>query len=451
MSSRLFTLLLVAAVVAGCTGGGGSGDGGEQAEQAEGAEEDPTTTTGEQGADGYSGHGAGSVSEATLAAYAPPPLDPALRAVVQAKLDLRTPNGELLTNDGGRMFFTWSITGSPQVWRLDGPKGFPVQLTGGEDRTSVVAVVPGADKIVVSRDRAGTENPGLFLQPAGGGPLEIVFDEDGVQASALFVSDDGKALYYRANDRRPESYTFYRYDIATGTSKVVFDEDGTWSVADHKGEDTLLLTKTIGSVDTEIYEFDLATKALVPIVGKGEGEEHFAAYGPGDDEVLVLTPKLGEYRRLYRLTDRVAGELVPITPELDHDVSYFTIDEARRRILYTVNEDGYTRLAAMDAASGTPIALPRLPEADHVYQGATTPNGRYTTVTVETARAPAATYVLDWQNGGLTEWHTVSMPETDPADFAVATLEHYVARDGTEIPMFVRRPPGCDDGGERAV
>ncbi|MGH9001080.1 MAG: alpha/beta hydrolase family protein, partial [Acidimicrobiia bacterium] len=42
-------------------------------------------------------------------------------------------------------------------------------------------------------------------------------------------------------------------------------------------------------------------------------------------------------------------------------------------------------------------------------------------------------------------------PETDPADFAVATLEHYVARDGTEIPMFVRRPPGCDDGGERAV
>ena len=38
-----------------------------------------------------------------------------------------------------------------------------------------------------------------------------------------------------------------------------------------------------------------------------------------------------------------------MTPELRWDVASFSIDRARSRILYQVNEGGLTRLAALDA------------------------------------------------------------------------------------------------------
>ena len=33
------------------------------------------------------------------------------------------------------MFFNWTVTGIYQIWKLDGARRFPMQLTGGEDMT----------------------------------------------------------------------------------------------------------------------------------------------------------------------------------------------------------------------------------------------------------------------------------------------------------------------------
>src|SRR5207302_7877813 len=72
-----------------------------------------------------------------LARYAPPPLPDELRRRVQAMFDVRSPGAGRLSPDGTRLFFNWSVTGSSQVWRIDGPQRFPVQLTGGQDPTSL--------------------------------------------------------------------------------------------------------------------------------------------------------------------------------------------------------------------------------------------------------------------------------------------------------------------------
>ena len=122
-------------------------------------------------------------------------------------------------------------------------------------------------------------------------------------------------------------------------------------------------------------------------------------------------------------------------------MSSFSVDEAKQRILYTVNEAGYTRLFALDARTLAPVALPTLPAgADHVYSGTTTRDGRFTTFGVETATAPRTSYVYDWNKEALTKWVVPSAPGMDTSTFSVATLEEYPARDGTMIPVFVRRP-----------
>src|SRR5688572_27131294 len=98
----------------------------------------------------YSGLGLASVSADELSRYAPPPLAPGAARRIQAMLDVRSPGSGMLTPDGSRMVFGWSVTGTPQVWRLDGPGRFPVQLTGGEDPTTIVDITPDGTTLVLS-------------------------------------------------------------------------------------------------------------------------------------------------------------------------------------------------------------------------------------------------------------------------------------------------------------
>src|SRR6202035_4609963 len=129
--------------------------------------------------------------------------------------------------------------------------------------------------------------------------------------------------------------------------------------------------------------------------------------------------------------------------EVQADVSSFDIDEKRARIVYTVNEAGYHRPHALDARTYKALALPRLPEADQVFFGPTTPDGRFTTLGVDDGRHPMQGYVVDWATGKLAQWHVPSTPEVDTTQCARAQLESYKAKDGTGIPVFVRRPAKC--------
>ncbi len=157
-------------------------------------------------APGYTGLGADSVTPEIIARFAPAPLPPEVSRRIQAMLDVRAAGTGYLTRDGKRMYATSAITGTAQVWRQDGPLAFPVQLTGGEDRTTVVGLSPDDRFLVVARDVGGEENPGLYLQDADGGALRVILHQPKVQASLQYITDDSRALYYTANDVDHGSY-----------------------------------------------------------------------------------------------------------------------------------------------------------------------------------------------------------------------------------------------------
>lgn len=388
----------------------------------------------------YSGHGAGSVPKEVLERFAPKAIDEDLARTIQAMLDVRAPGMGELAPDGKTLFFGWRVTGVPQVWRLDGPMSFPVQLTAGQDPTTLQAVTPDGKDLVLSRDRKGEENPGLYLQDARGGPLRLIQHKPGIQTRFQFVSEDGRWVYYSSNDKKPDSYALYRYDRTAARAEDVFAQDGIWYIADHK-PGRLLLGKAVGSNMAEYYELDEAAKSLRPLFGQGEREDYRARYGPGDGEVLVLTPRFGDFRRLYSWR---AGTFSALTAELGFDVSGFSIDEPRARVMYAVNEKGYTRARALDPRTRRELTVPGLPkDAVHVNWGSATPDGRFVTVGVDNGVEPFASYVLDWKSGALTRWHVGSAPEADLPRFVPAALESYPARDGTPIPAFVREPKSC--------
>lgn len=388
---------------------------------------------------GYSGLGAESVSAADIAKFAAPPLDPRLSRRIQTMLDVRGAGGGAMTNDGSRMYFNWRVTGTTQVWRQDGPMKLPAQLTGGEDNTSVSGLAPDGSYLTVARDIGGQENPGLYLLDPKGGPLKLIQHTPKVRTSLAYITDDSKTLYFSANDIKPDSYAFYRYDVRSGNRELVFDTPGLWQLADDRG-DKWLMVKNLGSAHQEVYEYDLRSKQLVPLLGQNEVEEYDVEYGAKPNQVLVLTNKPGEFSRLYALE---RGKLTAITPDVKFDVQSFAIDRARQRIYYTINEEGFSRLHVLDAKSLRPVALPKLPPADHVAVGGITRNGRFVQLVVSGAKLPPTAVSFDWQTRKATTWRVPEAPEVDVSTFAASTIESYPARDGTKIPMVVRRPAKC--------
>lgn len=387
----------------------------------------------------YSGLGAESVTAEEITKFAASSLDPKVSRRIQTMLDVRGAGGGKVSNKGNRQFFTWRVTGTAQVWRQDGAMKLPVQLTGGEDNTSVADVAPDDSFVVVSRDIGGQENPGLYLMKPDGGPLQVIQHTPKVQTHLAFIADDAKSVYFSANDIKADSYAIYRWDVATQKRELVFDTPGLWALADHRGNEWLLI-KNLGSTQQEVYSYDTTAKKLTPLLGQNEVEQYQAQFGAKAGQVLVMTNKIGDFQRVYTLEK---GKLTPITPEMKFDVESFGIDEARARIYYNVNENGFSKLHVLDAKSLKPVALPKLQQADFTSLGGVSRNGRYATFVVSGSQMPATPVVYDWQSKKVATWRVPETPEVDVSKFAKAALEFYPARDGTKIPMIVRRPAKC--------
>ena len=387
----------------------------------------------------YSGLGADSVTPDDIAHFAAPQLDAKITRSIQTMLDVRGAGSGALTRTGARMYFNWRVTGTTQVWRQDGAMKLPVELTGGEDNTSVAGIAPDDSFVVVSRDIGGQENPGLYLLAPSGGALKVIQHTPKVQTALGFISDDSKYLYFTANDIKSDSYAIYRYDVKAATRELMFDTPGLWEIADERGDDWLLI-KNLGSTQQEVYSYNVKTKALTPLLGQGEVEEYAAEFGAKPGQVLVRTNKLGEFQRVYSLE---AGKLTPISPDVKADVQSFAIDHARKRLYIMTNEDGYTKLAVLDARTLKPLVLPALPKADHTQVVGVSRDGRFAQLAVSGARLPQTVIVYDWPTKKVATWRVPDAPEVDVTKFANQTVETYPARDGTKIPMFVRRPTTC--------
>jgi protease II len=387
----------------------------------------------------YRGLGADSVDPAIVARFAPPPLPAELSRRIQRAMDLRGTAGGRVTRRGDRMVFTWMVTGVAQVWRLDAPLGFPVQLTAGEDRTELEDLSPDDRWLVVRRDAGGKEHDGLYVVDLDGGPLRAILHVPGVRARFGFISDDARFVYYTANDVQPQTLTLYRWEYATGKRERLLDQPGVWVPVDHRAGE-VLLAKALGSNRTELFSLDEVTRKLTPLLGQGETVRYEAMFGAAPGTLLVLHDNVGEFARLYTWK---AGVFTPISPAVPHDVDSFTIDAMRTRIVYTLNEHGYQRVHVLDARTYARQALPSLRVAENVRAGALARDGRFLALTVDGATLPSTTVVYDWERRKAVTWRLPSTPEVDASRFAKASLEYYPARDGTPIPMFVRRPASC--------
>lgn len=390
---------------------------------------------------GYQGHGGESISKEILEKYKPTAISGELSREIEGQHEIRSTSLGQITPDGKNMFFSWSVTGTRQIWKINGPKRFPVQMTGGENGTSLRDITNDGKYLILSRDKDGNEYPAIYLQSTEGGKLNLVFGKDKVKTSYMEQSSDGQYIYYRANDDKPTIWNLYKYHIKSGKKELFYQGKGYWYIVDLKDNGDMVLGHAISNVTSEYFLFNEFTKKLSPIVGQGESESYRVRFAKKKGTYFILTNKFSDFKRLYLFDGK---NYKAITPKANKDVTSFSVDKRFKRLLVTYNESGYYKMDAYHPSTLKKLKLPKFSKALHTYYGSTTYNSRFTTFGQSFHNKPRSSYVYDWKKKKLTQWTLPSSPEIDPSHYRPWSLEYYKAQDGTKIPMLVKRPVECE-------
>jgi dipeptidyl aminopeptidase/acylaminoacyl peptidase len=388
----------------------------------------------------YSGHGGESVSKEDLRKYAPKPIPKELTTEIESQLELRSTSLGQLTPDGKKLFFKWSVTGTQQVWKIDGPKSFPVQMTGGANATYLQDITEDGKWLIHSRDEDGDEYPALFLQSVNGGSLELLYGKSKVKVRYLDQTKDGKNIYFRANDIEPTVWGIYKYNLASKTKTLIYKGKGYWYISDRKETGDMILSHSTGNVTNEHFLYNEKTKKISPLLGQDERESFSVRFAPGPGKFFVVTNKFSDFKRLY-LYDK--KDFKAITPEQPMDVVGLSISKNSKRILIEYNNNGRYTLEGLNAKTFQAIKMPKLGDALHTYFGSSTTDSRYTIFGKSYHNKPRSSYVYNWNTRKLVEWTIPSSPELDTSDYSPWVEEFYKAEDGTMIPMIVKRPKEC--------
>lgn len=393
----------------------------------------------------YSQFGIESVSKDDLKKYAPRDINSALKNKLSLYMDIQSPLGALLHPNGKDLFFNWRISGYQQVWKMNGPQGYPVQMTGGKDFTTLVDIAPNGQFIVIQRDIDGQENPGIYTQSVNGGELTKIFHEPKVRAGFQFISDDSKEIYFTSNQEDGQNFFVYKINLETKAIEKIWSEKGLWSVIDHQG-DRILLSFQKSSFANDIYEYNLKTKEKKFLLGEGK-EDPFDAHflkAPGKYVVKTLD---GDFETLKILDNGTLKNL--IKPD-KFEVSFVSLSENRDFLSYELNRNGYTDLhvfrisneGALNEINYKISAPTSIQKTDHLRLAFNRTNAT-PIITSSSSQEPRLFYSLDLNSRRWIQWSKINSPEVQTKKFAVATLEYYKAKDGTQIPMFVRRPERC--------
>lgn len=285
---------------------------------------------------------------------------PASRYPIHRYLSTQMAYGPAFTQDGAAIAFTSTITGVPQIWRVelpgaDGVLRWPDQLTFGTERALAVRAprVPGDNRLLYGRDRGGNENVQLFLREGAEEMALTAGHEDAMHITAAWTPD-AQRLVFAANRRDRGLFDVHTYDLTTGEVRLVFENDTPgflFELVCAPDGNRAAVMRMRGSFDTDLLEIDLQGGGARLISPEERGVRYASAvYGPDSLTVYLVTDHGTDFLYLARLDTETQTLESLVAPEWD--VEGVAVSPDGGTLVYSVNVEGASSLHALDLASG---------------------------------------------------------------------------------------------------
>lgn len=371
--------------------------------------------------------------------------------------NVRSASFQAWTADGEGLYVRTRFGDVPQIHRVGQPGGARTQLTFFSEPTGGVSRQPNGERMVFTMDAGGSEFAQIFALDPGSAD-EAVMLTDGTSRNGMVVWDRaGASVAYLSTRRNGASNDVWTMQVDNPeTAEMVLESpDGTmWGPSDFSADDRkLLILNYVGNADSRIHLLDLESRELTLLAGDPDQPSSNFPFGfdREGEGFYFVTDQGGDFRQLawQSLDSGAAPEI--ITSAINWHVEGGAISDDRRKIAFTVNEDGFSRLYLMDADTRAFRAVDVIPTGVIGNLGFS-PDGRSLAMTLNTPQTPSDTFVLalgdaPTEYGQLTRWTFSEVGGLDTDTFATPELVRYPTFDsdagGPEsIPAWVYRPQG---------
>jgi dipeptidyl aminopeptidase/acylaminoacyl peptidase len=351
------------------------------------------------------------------------------------------------------MLITTRFGATAQLHSLRGPGAARTQLTFQPEPVPGGSWAPvTGDIILFGKDNGGDEYFQFYRMTPGSQPV-LITDGKSRNSGAVW-SHDGKQIAYSSTRRTGKDTDIYVMNPRDPKSdrQVLQRLGGGWSIEDWSADGTkLLLQEGISINDSKLHMLDLASGKVELASPKAKG---LVAYNNGrilkDGSIIALSDRDSEWRRLVRI-DPKSGKETPLIKDQQWDVEDYDIDPVERGIVFALNEDGFSKLYALDLASGITAVLPDLPSAGVIGGLKFHPQGGRVAFTLNSSKTAGDIYTLTLGTPRYVRWTESEVGPLDSASFRDAALLRWKSFDGKEISGIVYRPDPAKFAGPRPV
>jgi dipeptidyl aminopeptidase/acylaminoacyl peptidase len=228
-----------------------------------------------------------------------------------------------------------------------------------------------------------------------------------------------------------------------------------WGSAEFSASGSKLLIENYVSIaDSRIHLRDLDSQQHQLLAGGPQNPSANLALGfdESDGGFWFVTDQGGEFRQLAWQTMAPGAQPEILTGDIPWDVNNADISHDGRRIAFAVNENGRSRLYLLDTGTREYASVDNIPTG-LVFGLAFSPDDRFLGMTLNTAKTPSDTFVLELggeslEYGELVRWTTSEVGGLDSSAFRMAELIEYPTFDedgGTQrqIPAWVYKAQGA--------
>jgi WD40 repeat protein len=229
-----------------------------------------------------------------------------------------------------------------------------IAVTGGAPRTAVaiegaaahgLSWAPTGD-LYVTADRGGTERWQVYVRRPDGRLEDFAVSEgDSVQhhLSRYAVSPDGKSVAISTNAREPDDVDVAIVDAKTGRQRLVASGPA-WQVAGGWSPDGrwLGVMRVAQNTDQDLIAVDTDTGEVAELTAHQGEIQNVPAGWLADGRMLAITDRDSDFLHLEAI-DVHRGER-EVYERTDWDVELASTSSNGRGVVWSLNEDGYSRL-----------------------------------------------------------------------------------------------------------
>jgi dipeptidyl aminopeptidase/acylaminoacyl peptidase len=340
---------------------------------------------------------------------------------------------------GDTVLLRCDLPGTMQLFRTSLSGGELEQLTDFADPVEG-KFVPGTRQILVEHDDAGNENVQFSLLTPGSRAEPLVHDPRFFHRQPHF-SRDGTLLAYSSNREDGVNWGVYVRSLDDGTERTAVPPNASNAPAGFSPDAAHLavLRGTSHANDYDLLLVDLQSGTIEHLNRReGEAEVGEPVWASDGRSFLVATNEGRDMKAIARYDVGAKHWETVIESEWDLECHG---DDAGRRVLVHLSEDGYSRLELRNAATlGIDHEVP-LPGRGVVEAPVLSEDGRVLAFKFSSPADPGDVWTYDIETRELRRVTELPRP-VDLGALREPELHRFQSFDGLAVPVFLWEPDG---------